>query len=485
MTIPKEVLYIISKLKKAGFEAYIVGGCVRDFLHGVAPKDWDITTSARPEEIQKIFPDSFYENNFLTVTVHTGSKQDSLKEIEITTFRSEAKYSDKRHPDQVQFTKTLQEDLSRRDFSINAIAIDIIGTKKNIIDPFDGQTDLKHKIIKAVGNPDERFFEDALRMLRAVRFATTLDFVIEEETAKAIKQHSKWIEVVSGERIRDELVKIIMSDGAAKGIDLLYQLGLLTYIIPELEENYGVSQNKHHIYDCYQHAIKALEYTAKKKFSLQVRLAALFHDIGKPQVKVGEGVNSTFYNHEVVGARLTSQVLQRLKFPNKDVEKVTRLVKWHMFYYNAGEVSESSVRRLVKNVGPENMQDLLQLREADRIGSGVPKAEPYKLRHLKYVIDKVSQDPISVGMLKVDGKDVMEILQILPGPKVGQILNILLGYVLDDPKKNTKEFLISQITVLGALDEKIVRDLSEKSKEETFEVQAKEDEKTKTKYWVK
>ena len=518
MVIPKEVLSILGKLKKAGFEAYIVGGCVRDFLlvrHslgddwvGMEPKDWDITTKANPEEIQNIFPDSFYENNFLTVTVRTKSKDPALAEIEITTFRSEAKYSDKRHPDQVKFAKTLEEDLSRRDFTVNAMAIDVLndrnvltdGIEKKqakrsskqsdrtirtvIIDPFGGQEDLKKKIIRTVGGPNERFSEDALRMLRAVRFATTLNFGIEETTAKAIKQNSLWLEAVSKERVRDELVKIVMAEKASDGIELLRQLHLLKYILPELEENYGVGQNKHHMYDCYQHALKALEYTAKKKFSLQVRLAALLHDIGKPRVKAGDGISSTFYNHEMVGANMVFGILHRLKFSSKDIEKITKLVRCHMFYYNVGEVTESSVRRLIRNMGPENMEELLQVREADRIGSGVPKAEPYKLRHLKYIIDKVSQDPISVAMLKVNGKDIMDILKIEPGPKIGQMLDVLLGYVLDNPKKNTKVILTKEILALGKLEDKELKELAEKSKGEKFEAQAEQDESTKKKYWV-
>ena len=218
---------------------------------------------------------------------------------------------------------------------------------------FDGQKDLKNKIIRTVGNPEERFNEDALRMLRAVRFATTLGFKIEEKTAEAIKKNSIWLEAISKERIRDEFVKIIMADKAADGIELLRELGLLKYIVPELLENYGVSQNKHHIYDCYQHAVKSLEYTAKKKFNMQVRLAALFHDIAKPRVKAGEGENATFYNHEIVGAKMTFQILNNLKFSKKEVEKITKLVRYHLFYYNVDEVGESSVRRLVKNVGPK------------------------------------------------------------------------------------------------------------------------------------
>src|SRR3989344_6939713 len=349
MIIPKEVKNIIDKLKKEGFEAFIVGGCVRDFLIGKEPEDWDIATNAKPEEIQKVFPNSFYENNFLTVTVLTKTKNLKLQEIEITTYRLEAKYSDKRHPDEVKFAKTIKDDLSRRDFTINALALGIKGAKKEIIDPFFGQKDLKNKIIKTVGNPEERFSEDALRMMRAVRFATTLGFQIEENTAKAIKKNSIWLKAISQERIRDEFLKIIMADKAANGVELLRELGLLKYIVPELEEGYGVGQNKHHIYDCYWHSIKALEYSAKKKLNMQVRLASLLHDVAKPRVKAGDGKDSTFYNHEVVGAKMTFEILNRLKFSKKDVEKVTKLVRYHLFYYNVDEVGESSVRRLMRN----------------------------------------------------------------------------------------------------------------------------------------
>ena len=322
-------------------------------------------------------------------------------------------------------------------------------------------------------------------MLRAVRFATTLNFTIEENTAKAIQKNSVWLKAISQERIRDEFLKIIESEKATEGIELLRELDLLKFVVPELLENYGVAQNKHHIYDCYTHAIKALEYTAKKKFNMYVRLAALFHDIGKPRVKIGAGKESTFYNHEIVGAKMTFEILNRLKFSKKDIEKIVNLIRHHMFYYNVDEVSESSVRRLVKNVGPENMEELLQLREADRIGSGVPKAEPYKLRHLKYIIDKVSQDPISVGMLKVNGKDIMDILKIEPGPQIGQILDVLLGYVLDDPKKNKKEILEKEVEELGKLSDKELKSLAEKSKEEKEIVETKQDKMTKQKYWVK
>jgi len=483
MLIPKEVKSILKKLQDNGYEAYIVGGCVRDFLCGVDPADWDVTTNAKPEEIQKVFPDSFYENNFLTVTVKTGSKNLKLQEIEITTYRLETKYSDKRHPDNIKYAKTIEEDLARRDFTINAMAIAEVKSIKTI-DFFGGQKDLKDKIIRAVGNAEERFNEDALRMLRAVRFASTLGFKIEPETAKAIKKNSPSLKDISEERIREEFLKIIMSERAADGIELLRKLGLLKYIVPELEEGYGVSQNKHHIYDCYLHSIKALEYSAKKKFNMHVRLASLFHDIAKPRVKAGKGEEATFYNHEIVGAKMTFLILNRLKFSKKDVEKITKLVRFHLFYYNVGEVSESSVRRLVKNVGEENIEELLQVRQADRIGSGVPKAEPYKLRHLKYIIEKISKDPISAKMIKINGNDIMKILKIKPGPKIGQVLDILLGYVLDDPKKNKKDFLEKEAIKLGKLDDKEIKDLAEKSKEERTKIETKKDDMTKAKYWV-
>jgi len=486
MEIPKEVLEVVEKLKENGFEAYIVGGCVRDFLIGVEPEDWDVTTNAKPEEIMKIFPKSFYENRFLTVTVLTESENPKLKEIEITTFRKEAKYTDKRHPDFVGFAKTLEEDLARRDFTVNAMALKIENGKLQIVDLFKGKEDLKNKIIRAVGDPRERFSEDALRMMRAVRFSVTLGegWEIDEKTEEAIKENAFWISAISKERIRDEFLKIIMSERAAEGIEKMRKLGLLKYIIPELEEGYKVTQNKHHIYDCYEHYLRSLDFAAKKGFNVYVRLAALFHDIGKPRTKKGEGPNATFYGHEIVGAKMTAQILNRLKFPKKDIEKIVKLVRYHLFYYNPGEVGESSVRRLLRKVGKENIEELLQVRMADRIGSGVPKAEPYKLRHLRYMIEKVSRDPISVKMLKVDGNDVMEILKIKPGPKVGQILHILLEEVINDPKKNEENFLKKEIERLGKLPDEELKKLAKEAREKIERIEQKRDEMTKRKYWV-
>ncbi len=475
--IPTEVNLILKNLTEAGFEAHIVGGCVRDLLLNNTPKDWDITTNATPDKLQELFPDNFYDNAFGTVSVKTGSEDPTLVIVQITPYRIEGKYTDKRHPNEVSFAKTLEEDLSRRDFTVNAIAMD---TRGEITDPHSGREDLEKQIIRTVGNPDERFGEDALRILRAVRFSASLGFMIEPTTIEAIKKHSNWLIAISKERIRDEFLKIIESSRAHEGVELMRETGILEHVIPELLEGIGVDQNLHHIYTVWEHNLRALKYTVEKKYSLAVRLAALLHDVGKPRTKRGEGKYSTFYGHDAVGARMAIKIADRLKFPGDIADRVTRLVRYHLFYYNVGEVTESSVRRLLMKVGSENMDDLLRVREADRIGSGTPKAVPYKLRHLKYVIDKVSHDPISVKMLKVRGDDIMKILDILPGPKIGLILNSLLAEVLDDPALNTTEWLNRR-----------VKELNEKSPEELRqalarieEAQEEEEKERMKKYYV-
>ncbi|OGM98859.1 MAG: hypothetical protein A2915_03795 [Candidatus Yanofskybacteria bacterium RIFCSPLOWO2_01_FULL_41_34] len=452
MKLPKEILEIIRKLNSSEFQGYAVGGCVRDLLLGKEPKDWDITTNAKPEEIQKLFPEHVYENTFGTVAIKTGSEKPELALIEVTPYRIEGKYTDKRHPDSIGFAEKLEEDLSRRDFTINAMAMDVDG---KITDLFNGQKDLRSKVIRTVGEPEERFGEDALRLLRTVRLATVLGFKIEEKTLEAIKNNTDWLTFISKERVRDEFVKIINSDNAYDGIMLLYETGLLKHIVPELLEGVGVGQNLHHIYTVWEHNTLALKYAADKNYSLEIRLGSLFHDIGKPRTKRGDGKYSTFYGHDVVGAKITAGIMDRLRFSKETSEKIIKLVRYHLFYYNVGEVTESSVRRLLANVGPENINDLIRVREADRIGSGRPKAVPYKLRHLQYIIDKVSHDPISVKMLRVGGEDVMKELETKPGPKVGLILNSLLAEVIDDPNKNTKEYL-----------EKRIHELNKKSPEE-------------------
>jgi len=489
--IPKEVKSVVAELGKHGFEAYVVGGCVRDMLLGREPEDWDVATSATPEQVQKIFPDNFYENKFFTVTVRTESLDPKLNEIEVTSYRSDLRYGDRRHPEEVQYAKTIEEDLARRDFTVNAIALmPKLGLGKTkpslgeIIDPFDGRKDLKAKRIRAVGVPQARFQEDALRMMRGVRFCATLGFSLDPETKKAMAKNASLLKEISQERIRDEFAKVIMAEKAKGGVETLRELGLFQYIIPELVEGYGVTQNKHHIYTVWEHNLLSLAYAVKQKWSFEIRLASLLHDVGKPRVKKGEGKDSTFYGHEVVGARLAKQILSRLKFPQKTIEKIGTLVRYHLFYYNVGEVTEASIRRLIKNVGPENTEELLQVRMADRIGSGVPKAEPYKLRHLRYLIDKVSQDPISSKMLMVKGDDVMSILGIAPGPQIGWILDALLAAVLEDPKKNEKNVLTKYVKELGGLPQEKLRAISKRAEQERQIVETKRDEMTKQKYWV-
>ena len=502
--IPSEVLVVAQELEKNGFEAYIVGGCVRDLLLGKEPEDWDIATSAAPEEVQKIFPRTFYENRFFTVTVLQDSQDARLSQIEVTTFRSEFEYEDRRRPSKVEPAKTIEEDLSRRDFTMNAMALRVKSeirppageagstkSKTEIVDPFEGKKDLKKKIVRCVGNPKERFEEDALRLMRAVRFAATLGFTIEKDTLEALTSQAILLKDISKERIRDEFCKILMADPpageagkAAEGIEQLRETKLLEHIVPELLEGYGVGQNKHHIYTVWEHNVRALAYAAKQRWSLEVRLASLLHDVAKPRVKKGEGPDSTFYGHDVVGARMAREILLRLKFSSKTAEYVAMLVRYHLFYYNVGEASESSVRRLIRKVGKEHIEDLLQVRMADRIGSGVPKAEPYKLRHLRYAIEKVSKDPLSPRMLALKGDDVIKQLGISPGPKVGQILAVLLAEVLEDPARNTREALEKRLLELGKLSEADLSLLAKDAVGAVDQVETKMDDMVKQKYWI-
>jgi len=503
--IPKEVKNIADTLIKHKFQAYLVGGCVRDLLLAqmgesrinadlnadkrgkfLEPKDWDIATDAKPEEIQKLFPDSVYENQFGTVAIKTNSEDPALKIIEITTYRLEGKYTDKRHPDEIKFAKTIEEDLARRDFTINALALSLAeGMADKIVDPYGGQKDLNDKLIRAVGNPDERFSEDALRLMRAVRFAAQLKFTIKPTTQAAIKKHAGLLEFIAKERIRDELEKIMMSQDAVQGIEMLREFGLLRHALPEVEEGVGIGQNKHHIYTVYEHNLKSFEYAVKENFSLDVRLASLLHDVGKPRTKSGEGPDSTFYGHQVVGERMVLEALDRLHFPRKLVERVALLVREHMFVYDPETVSLAGVRRLVRRAGPENMEDLLKLREADRIGSGVPKAQPYRLRYLKAMIEKVQKDPIHPKMLNIKGDAVMEILKIEPGPKVGKVLAVLLEEVLDEPSLNEGDKLKKRAAELGKLNQEELDKLAEQAKKKAEAVQESIDAEIKRKYFVK
>lgn len=489
LDIPKPVYHISETLEKAGFDAYLVGGCVRDVLLGREPKDWDIATNATPSQIQELFPDSVYENTFGTVGVKTESENPKLAVVEVTTFRLEGRYTDKRHPDEVQFAKKIEDDLARRDFTVNAMALALtnnlqLKTKNGLVDPFNGEKDLKAKLIRAVGRAEDRFEEDALRLLRAVRFACELGFDIEEHTQAAIHAKASGIEFVSAERIRDEFSKTIMSPGGERGIELLLSFGLLRYILPELVEGVGVGQNKHHIYTVYEHNLKALGYAVAKKFPLDLRLASLLHDVGKPRTKRGNGPNSTFYGHQVVGEKMSIKILDRLRFPKDTVQKVALLVREHMFVYDPESVTLAGVRRLIARVGKENVDDLLKIREADRIGSGVPKAQPYRLRYLKAMIEKVQKDPVHPKMLKLKGDGVISILRTEPGPRIGKILAILLEEVLEDPSKNELEFLTERVQELGRFSDRELSTLAAKASQAAKDAQERIDEEIKKKHSV-
>ena len=524
MNLPeiKEIRGVVTALEKAGFEAYLVGGCVRDLLMEREPKDWDVATNATPDQIQKVFPESVYENEFGTVAVKAtrGSTQTDTRInaeenliVEVTTYRKEGKYTDKRHPDEIKFAQTIEEDLARRDFTVNAIALSLrvppfwsmpkerdeaisekiassvavgdLPRNDGLTDPFNGQEDIKNKIIRTVGNPEERFNEDALRLMRAVRLAAELDFGIEKKTADAISKMAGLLEMIAKERIRDEFIKMIMTSKAGDGVRMMTESGLLKYVLPELLEGVGVGQNKHHIYNVFDHNVRALEYAVSKNYSLEVRLASLLHDVGKPRTKGGDGPDSTFYNHDLVGAKMTLRALDRLKFPKKLIEKVAHLVRYHLFYYNVGEVSEAGVRRFLRKVGPEHVDDLIKVREADRIGSGVPKAVPYKLRHLLFMIEKVKQDAIDTRMLQVDGDDIKKLTGLPQSIKVGQILAVLLEEVLDDPKKNTKDYLEKHALELNQLSEEELKKMASTAREKKDEFESGKEEEIKKRFFVK
>ncbi|MSR71670.1 MAG: HD domain-containing protein [Candidatus Taylorbacteria bacterium] len=487
--VPPEISNVTSTLEKNGFEAYIIGGCTRDLLLGRKPKDWDVTTNATPEEIIKLFPKTFYENNYGTVGIVNESTEDeTLKIVEVTPYRLETGYSDFRRPDSVTFSKNIKDDLARRDFTINAIALRQVGDdKEEIVDLFEGQNDLSEKIIKTVGDANERFGEDALRMMRAVRLHAELGFSIASDTQKAIKDNSKLLEKIAKERVRDELIRIIMSDRPMEAIETLQKLGLLTYIIPELEKAMGIEQNQAHSYDVWEHLLRSLQHAADKKWPLDIRIAALLHDISKPETRRRDETKGewTFYGHDVVGARVSRKTLERLNFPKKLVDKVTKLIRWHMFFTDTEQITLSAVRRMIVNVSRENIWDLMNLRICDRIGTGRPKEDPYRLRKYKSMIEEALTDPISVGMLKIDGKRIMDVTHVTPGPKVGQILHALLEDVLEDPKRNTTEYLENRAQELIKLPDLELKKIGEEGKDKKDEAEAEKLEEIRKKYWVK
>ncbi|MFZ2886476.1 MAG: HD domain-containing protein [Minisyncoccia bacterium] len=469
--VPKEVLDVHARLRKASFEAYLVGGCVRDLLLEREPKDWDITTNAKPEEIQPLYEETFYENEYGTVGVVTQSENQRLKVIEITPYRIEGAYSNVRHPDHVQWSEQLSDDLKRRDFTVNAIAYD--PETDSFVDEHGGREDLKRKVIATVGEPHDRFAEDALRMLRAIRFSAELDFALDGATAEGIAKNAEKLAQISRERIRDEFAKTLLSDRPMQALYVAQKLGILKHIVPELEEGIGCAQNQAHSFDVFEHLLRSLQHAADQKWALDVRLAALLHDIGKPATRrwSDEKKDWTFYGHDVVGARMAKKILTDLRFPKETIVKVESLVRSHMFFSDPDTVTLAAVRRLIARVGTENIDDLVNLRVCDRIGTGRPKAHPFRLRKYMSMIDEAMRDPISVSMLKIDGARLIEMGES-PGPKFGWALHALLEEVLDDPKKNTEEYLENKAKELLSLSEKELRGLGEGGKDRKSEEDA-------------
>lgn len=483
--IPEEVSQVTSTLAKEGFEAYAVGGCIRDLLIGKKPNDWDVTTNATPEDIQRIFPHTYYTNEFGTVgIVFEEATDDSLKVIEATPFREEGKYSDARRPDSVVFSDKLEDDLKRRDFTINAIAYS--PETDTLVDLYKGREDLKLGLIRAVGDAGERFEEDALRILRAVRLSAELGFKIEEKTEEAMAKWAGQLAKISKERIRDELSRILLSQRPMDALILAQRLGILKFVVPELERGIGVEQNQAHSYDVWEHNLRTLQHAADKNWPFDLRLAAMYHDISKPETRRrSEEKNEwTFYGHDVVGARVTRKALTELKFPKETIEKVSNLVRWHMFFSDPEKITLSAVRRIIRNVGQENIWDLMNLRVCDRVGTGRPKEQPFRFRKYQSMIEEALRDPISVGMLKVDGAKIMALINEKPSPRVGYILHALLEEVLDDPKKNTNEYLEKRVGELAKMDPNELEKIGKEGKERKEEAEAEEVGELRKKYHV-
>lgn len=442
--LPEQVKNILSIFKKNDFQTFIVGGAVRNLLLGKAVSDWDFTTDAEPGEILKLFPQGFYDNKFGTVGIPIKDKV-----YEITTMRKEGGYKDFRHPDKILWTNKLQEDLARRDFTINAVALfyhpELNLGSINIIDPFHGQDDIKNKLIRAVGDPNKRFQEDALRLIRAIRFATQLNFEIDPQTFQAIKDNGHLIRKIAGERVRDELFKILESKNCYEGIAKLKESGILQIILPELEKCFGIVQQgpKHdRVYDIGEHSLLTLK-TCPSKDPL-VRLAALLHDVGKAKTVNTQNGNVTFYNHDMEGGKISLQIAKRFNLSKKQRDKLYRLIRWHLFTVSEYQ-TDAAIRRFIKNVGADNIDDMIDLRIGDRLGGGTLTPTSWRMEKFKERIKQVLQKPFNISDLKVNGNDVMRQLNIKAGPKVGEVLQKLFDEVLEDAAKNNREYLLDRI----------------------------------------
>ncbi len=431
--IPDYISTILNRLEEEGYKSYIVGGSVRDLILGKTPHDYDITTSATPDEIQRIFKDFktlAIGKQFGTVVVVQGENN-----TEITTFRLEGKYLDGRRPSEVSFSDDIYEDLSRRDFTINAIAYN---EKEGTVDPFNGQKDIEDRIVRCVGNPIERFREDHLRILRAVRFSTQLGFEINKDTYNACKDLSSSLNGISVERIREELFKILLSENPSYGIRLMKDLNILEIVIPELIDAVGFDQkNPNHDKDVFEHIMCVLDKTPP---ILSVRLAALFHDIGKPHtLSIDEKGIGHFYGHDKLGAKIAEKILLRLNLSRELIDKVTIMIKEHMSHHN--NMKDRGLKRQISRVGKDNIFNLLELQKADRLCSSDDVDITFlfeREKETRRILD--SNEPYEKSHLKIDGNDIID-LGFEKGKIVGEILNYLLERVMKNPELNEKEKL--------------------------------------------
>lgn len=441
--VPAPVLRILTTLQAAGHATWVVGGSLRDTLLGVRAQDWDLATAARPEQTKALFDDAIYENAFGTVAVRTGDP--AVKEVEVTTLRSDHDYADFRRPHHVEFTDSIELDLARRDVTVNAIAWGgRPGAAATLVDPHDGLADLASRTLRAVGDPRRRFEEDALRMLRVVRLAATLDFGIEPATLAGIQARADLVSHLSGERIAAELAKMLAAPVPSVALRLLADLGLLEPISPELAAQRGVPQNKVPGEDLWDHTLRAVDAAAAEPSYL--RLAALVHDIGKPATMA----DGRFLRHEVVGAGLAGELLDDLRWRRDERERVVDLVRHHMYGY-VPDWSDAAVRRFIAKVGPGLLPDLFLLREADNVGSGRETTAGY----LDEIRARVARE-LAAGVvldlrgLVVDGDDLQRELGIPPGPRLGTILHALLERVIADPDVNRRSTLLAIARSLAA-----------------------------------
>ena len=429
---PAAVMHVLGALWDAGHAAFLVGGGVRDALLGKPVTDWDVATDALPERLLELFPTGGYDNRFGTVRVPSGEL-----ELEVTTFRRDHQYADHRRPDSVTFTKSLDEDLARRDFTVNAIA----WSRDGLADPTGGLPDLTAGLLRAVGDPATRFDEDALRLLRAARLAAQLGFQIEPATLAAMSTTAATVEYVSTERIGEELRKMLRAAQPSRALQILADTGVLRYALPELDLQRGVAQDKAPGMDLWAHCLAATDAAARlDPGNPRLRLAALVHDIGKPATLA----DGHFIGHDTEGARLAEHMLTRLAFPRRDVEAVADLVRYHMFSYES-RWSGAAVRRFIKRIGRDQVNDLLNLRAADNIGSGLPaNAGQLDELHRRVAAELAAGAPLTLRELAVRGDDLTAALSLRPGPAVGQLLDHLLQWVLDDPSRNARVDLIAE-----------------------------------------